>query len=87
MRQQTPSKTERYRAEKKQDIEEAKAQKKIAKETEKDREKRAGDADAVRKHIVKFDKRQAKYEALISKDKDEENTAQPNSRSGTAFRR
>ena len=57
---------------KKQDIEQAKAQKKIAKETEKDRKKRAVDADAVHKHIIKFDKRQANYEALISKDKDEE---------------
>ena len=72
MRRQNPSNTERYRAEKKQDIEEAKAQKKIAKETEKDRKKRAGDANAVRKHIVRFNKRQANYEALVSKDKDEE---------------
>ena len=72
---------------KKQDIEEAKAQKKITKETEKDREKRAGDADAVRKHIVKFDKRQANYEALVSKDKDKENTVRPNIRSDAAFGR
>ena len=39
---------------------------------EKDRKKRAGKADAVRKHIVKFDKRQAKYEELVRKAKDEE---------------
>ena len=49
-----------------------KAQKKIAKETENDKKKRADAAEAVRKHIVKFDKRQANYEALVSKDKDED---------------
>jgi hypothetical protein len=45
---------------KKQDAKEAKMQKKIVKETEKDRRKRAGDADAVRKHIITFNKRQDK---------------------------
>ena len=57
---------------KKKDIEEAKAQKKIVKKTENDRKKRAGDTDTVRKHIIKFDKRRAKYEALVSKAKDKE---------------
>ena len=47
-------------------------QKKIMKETEKNRKKRTGNANAVRKHIVKFDKRQDKYEALVSEAKDEE---------------
>ena len=46
--------------------------KKIAKETEKDRSKRAGNTDAVHKHIVKFNKRQDKYKALVDKAKDKE---------------
>ena len=57
---------------KEQDIKEAKTQKKIAKEKEKDRKKRRGDNDAARKHIVQFDKRHAKYKALVCKAKDEE---------------
>ena len=32
----------------------------------------AGDADAMHKHIIKFDKRQAKYDTLASKAKDKE---------------
>ena len=48
-------------------------QKKIAKETEKDQKKQAGGAGTVHQHIVKFDKRQEKDEALISKAKEEEN--------------
>ena len=40
---------------KKHDIEEAKAQKKMVKEKEKDRKKQAGDTNAVRKYIIQFD--------------------------------
>ena len=87
MKRQTPSNTKRYQTEKKQDIQEAKAQKRIAKEKEKERKKRAGNANTVRKRIIKFDKRQAKYKALVSNAREKKNTARLNSRSGAAFGR
>ena len=58
---------------KKYDIKEANVQKRIMKEAEKNKKKRSGNTNAVRKHIVKVDlKKQAKYEALLSKAKDGE---------------
>ena len=39
----------------------------IIKETEKNRSKRMGNADTVRKHLIKFNKRQDKYEDLVVK--------------------
>ena len=46
--------------------------KRLQRRHKKDRKKQAGNANAVRKDIVNFDKRQAKYKALISKAKDKE---------------
>ena len=57
---------------KKQDTGEAKAHEKIAKETKKDRKKRTGNTNVMRKHIVKFDKIKVKHKALNSKARDEE---------------
>ena len=58
MRRQTPSNTERYRVEK-TEHRGGEGLEKNLKKTEKDRKKQAGDANVVRKHIIKFDKRQA----------------------------
>ena len=46
-------------------------QKKITKETKKDR-KWASNTYTVRKHMIRFNNRQDKYEALVSKAKDKE---------------